>query len=76
MFFQFVNFRTVLCGCHAYRGLEEVIEGGNRIEAKFGCQCFQRNVIAWIGQGSDCFIDAEMVDVMGEACLRMFVDDA
>ena len=76
MFFQFVNLRTVLCWCHAYRGLEEVVKGGNGIETEFGCQCFQRNVIVRVGQGSDGFIDAEAVHIMGETGLCMLVDDA
>ena len=70
-----MNLRTILCGCHAYCGLEEVVESGNGIEPEFGCQCFQWNVIVRVGQGSDCFVDAEVVDVMSKTGLRMLVDD-
>ena len=75
-FFKFVNFRTVLCWCHSNSGLEEIIESGNGIETEFGCQCFQRYVVRWVGQGSDSFVDAEMVHIMRETGLRMLVDDA
>ena len=75
-FFQFVHLGTVLGRSHSHSRLEEIVERGNGIETEFGCQCFQRYVVRWVGQGSDSFVDAEMVHIMRETGLRMLVDDA